>query len=88
MSEGLTMVKVSPAGPMADVPDDGDLSGIVAVVSAVREAIGELKMAIDLHGRLSPAASRRLLPLLEPYDPCFVEEPCLPDGSAAHLRDL
>ena len=88
MSEGLTMVKVSPAGPMAAVPDDGDLSGIVAVVSAVREAIGELKMAIDLHGRLSPAASRRLLPLLEPYDPCFVEEPCLPDGSAAHLRDL
>ena len=50
--------------------------------------IGGAKLAIDLHGRLTPSASRRLLPMLEPFDISFVEEPCLPDGSAHHLRDL
>ena len=88
LSEGLTMVKVSPAGPTDSTPSDAGLESIIDTVSAVRDAIGKSKLAIDLHGRLSPAASRRLLPLLEPFDPCFVEEPCLPDGSAHHLRDL
>jgi len=88
VSEGLTMVKISPAEATPNVPADADLNGIIETVSAVREAIGKSKLAVDLHGRLSPAASRRLLPLLETFDPCFVEEPCLPDGSSNHLRDL
>ncbi len=88
LEEGLNMVKVSPAGPTSTTPSDSELQVILDTVSAVRDAIGDAKLAIDLHGRLSPAASRRLLPLLEPFDLTFVEEPCLPDGSAHHLRDL
>jgi len=100
VAEGLEMVKVSPAGPTPAVPRNADLAGIVEVVAAVRQAVdqscgvtdgevgGGVGIAVDLHGRLSPAASRRLLPLLEPLDVAFVEEPCLADGSAAHLRDL
>jgi galactonate dehydratase len=88
IDEGLKMMKVSPAGPTTSVPSDRDLQGIIDTVSAVREAIGDAKLAIDLHGRLTPAASRRLLPMLQPFDLSFVEEPCLPSGSAHHLRDL
>ena len=88
ISEGLTMAKVSPAGPTTTTPSDAELQGILDTVLAVRESIGDAKLAIDLHGRLTPAASRRLLPLLEPFDLAFVEEPCLPDGSIQHLRDL
>ena len=94
IDEGLDMVKVSPAGPTAAVPNDHDLAEIIAIVAAVRESIdaktspGEVSLAIDLHGRLSPAASRRLLPSLQQFDITFVEEPCLANGSAHHLRDL
>ena len=88
LDEGLEMVKVSPAGPTTTTPSDSELQGILDTVLAVRDAIGDAKLAIDLHGRLTPAASRRLLPLLEPFDLSFVEEPCLPDGSVHHLRDL
>ncbi len=88
LAEGLQMVKVSPAGPTTAVPSDSALNGIVETVAAVREAIGDAEMAVDLHGRLTPAASRRLLPIISEYDLTFVEEPCLPDGSSNHLRDL
>lgn len=94
VAEGLDMVKVSPAGPTDPIPSNAGLRSIVDTVRSVREAVdeatepGRVDVAVDLHGRLSPAASRRLLPELEPFDVLFVEEPCLPDGSAIHLEDL
>lgn len=89
MSNSMTAVKVSPAGPMPDVISRVQLDEMEAVVSAVRDAIGPaVDLAIDLHGRLTPAASRRAIHALSKYDPFFIEEPCLPDGSASHLADL
>jgi galactonate dehydratase len=38
-------------------------------------------LALDFHGRFSGAMSRRVLPLLEPLLPMFVEEPVLPEFS-------
>ncbi len=84
LSEGLKAMKVSPAGPTTAIASDADLQGIVKVVRAVRDAVGpEVNVAVDLHGRLSPAAARRLMPLLSEFDPWFIEEPCLPDDSSA-----
>lgn len=89
MSQSMTAVKVSPAGPTPDVVSRGALNDMVDVVRAVREAIGtNADLAIDLHGRLTPAASRRAVHALAPMDPFFVEEPCLPDGSVSHIADL
>ncbi|WP_276320648.1 enolase C-terminal domain-like protein, partial [Phytoactinopolyspora endophytica] len=34
---------------------------------------------VDFHGRVSAANARRLLPLMEPLHPLFVEEPVLPE---------
>jgi len=89
MSQSMTAVKVSPAGPTPDVASRTALNGMVDVVRAVREAVGSnVDLAVDLHGRLTPAASRRAVHALAPLDPFFIEEPCLPDGSASHLADL
>jgi len=82
LQEGLVAMKVSPAGPTSNIPSDDELQGIVEILKAVRNAVGPVvKVAVDLHGRLSPAAARRLIPMLAEYDPWFIEEPCLPDDS-------
>jgi len=89
VSQSMTAVKVSPAGPTANVASEADLASMLEVVTAVRESVGdEVHVAVDLHGRLSPATARRAIELLAPLDPFFVEEPCLPEGSASHLADL
>ena len=89
ISQSMTAVKVSPAGPTQDVVSRAALNDMVEVVGAVREAVGpNVDLAIDLHGRLTPAASRRAVHVLAPLDPFFIEEPCLPDGSASHIADL
>jgi galactonate dehydratase len=78
---GFTAVKMlgSPRqlGPI-DTPDATDL--LVRRVAAVREVLGPGRdLAVDFHGRFTPAMARRVLPLLEPYHPLFVEEPVLPE---------
>ncbi|WP_262496165.1 enolase C-terminal domain-like protein [Nonomuraea sp. SYSU D8015] len=46
----------------------------------LRDALGDaVDIALDFHGRFSTAAARRILPLLEPLLPLFVEEPVLPE---------
>ena len=89
ISQSMTAVKVSPAGPTQDVVSRAALNEMVEVVGAVREAVGpNVDLAVDLHGRLTPAASRRAVHVLAPLDPFFIEEPCLPDGSSSHIADL
>ncbi len=88
-SQSMTAVKVSPAGPTPDVVSRAALNGMVDVVRAVRDAVGpNVDLAVDLHGRLTPAASRRAVHALSTFDPFFIEEPCLPDGSPSHIADL
>jgi len=44
--------------------------------AALRQAAGnEIDIAIDFHGKISPALARLLIKGLEPYQPMFVEEP-------------
>jgi galactonate dehydratase len=57
--------------------------------AAAREVLGpDRDVAIDFHGRISAPAARRLLPLLEPFHPLFVEEPVLPGNNHAALARL
>lgn len=88
--EGMTAMKVSPAGPMNGIASDNDLVEMVSIVEEIRCAIGpETKLAIDLHGRCSPSVARRAFSALAPFDPWFIEEPLLPgSGSAEMMRDL
>jgi galactonate dehydratase len=82
---GFTAVKMNGSGPLGPVATPGQVDGIVGRLAAVREVIGpDRDVAVDFHGRMSTATSRRVLPLLEPLSPLFVEEPVLPEFS----RDL
>lgn len=55
--------------------------------AALREAVGkEVDIAIDFHGRVSPAMAPIFCRELEPYYPMFVEEPVLPENVDAMVR--
>ncbi len=77
---GLTALKMNACGRFGRLAGAAELDGVVQRVSDVREAIGaDHDIAVDFHGRVGVADARRLLPMLEPYRPLFVEEPVLPE---------
>jgi galactonate dehydratase len=88
VAAGFTAVKMNGCGAMAPIDTPASTYGVVERLAAVRDAIGpERDVVVDFHGRLSSAMSRRLLPMLEPLLPLFVEEPVLP-GLTHELRRL
>lgn len=79
---GFNAVKFCPATKVAPLASAAEIGNMVDSLAAVREAGGaELDIALDFHGRFTPAMSRRVLPLLEPYLPLFVEEAVVPELS-------
>lgn len=61
------------------------LERTAARLAAIRGEVGKLvDITVDLGGRLAPALARRLLPLLEPHLPLFIEDPCPPE--ALHMQ--
>ena len=77
---GFTAVKMNASGRMRPLESQSELNAAVARVAAVRAEIGpDLDIAVDFHGRLSPALARELCRLLEPLHPMFVEEPLVPE---------
>lgn len=83
MAEGFTAVKFCPAGKLAPLDTAATIRSMVGSLAAVREAGGdELDIALDFHGRFTPAMSRRILPLMEEYLPIFAEEVLVPELSS------
>jgi galactonate dehydratase len=80
IERGFTAVKMNASSELAAIATPAQADAIVARLEAVRLAIGrEHDVAVDFHGRISRSMAKRLLPLLEPYQPLFIEEPCLPE---------
>jgi galactonate dehydratase len=85
VAAGFTAVKMNASAALAPIDTPARTKEIVERVAAVRQVIGDGRdVAVDFDGRLSMAMARRVLPLLEPYQPLFVEEPVVPEYS----RDL
>lgn len=81
-AQGFTAIKMNASAELEPIDTPRATLAIVERVAAVREAVGdEFDIAVDFHGRLSVAMARRVLPLLEPYLPMFVEEPLVPEVS-------
>lgn len=80
-ARGMTALKMGIDGPVRGIDSLGYVQAQVERFAAVRDAVGpDLDIAIDFHGRTTPAMAKRLIAALEPYHPMFVEEPCLPEN--------
>lgn len=81
LKEGYTALKYSIIPPIKQIETPENMQKHVERFKKVRERIGNsVDLAIDFHGRVSPALSTRLAEELKPYYPMFIEEPCLPEN--------
>lgn len=81
---GYTLLKIVPDGPVRFLESQAWGEKLVADVTEMRAVVGpDVDLALDFHGRLSVAQSRRALALLEDLAPAFVEEPLRPEHSAS-----
>ena len=81
VSAGFTSIKMGVTGPGTRHVDSPRVVAEAAErMAAVREAVGlDVDIGVDLHGRVSPPMAIRIATAIEPYQPMFIEEPCLPE---------
>jgi galactonate dehydratase len=88
IAAGFTRLKVAPLEATLPVDSSSTIRRAATIVGAIRDEVGsEVAIAVDVHGRLSPAMSIRLARELEPLDIWFLEEPVLPENPQA-LADV
>jgi galactonate dehydratase len=84
IAKGFTAFKLTPAQSF-HIGTPSEAAVVIDRIAALREAVGlDIDIAIDVHGQWSKAMARRMLPLLDPYQLLFIEEPVLPE----HLHML
>ncbi|BDZ41956.1 galactonate dehydratase [Paraoerskovia sediminicola] len=85
-ARGLTAIKIGIDGPARDLESLDYVDRQVRRFAAVRDAVGPaFDIAVDMHGRTTPATAKRIIAGFEPYHPLWVEEPCLPENVDAML---
>lgn len=81
LKEGYTALKYSVIPPVKAIENPENTMKHIERFIKIRERVGnKIDLALDFHGRVSPAMSMRMIELLKPYMPMFVEEPCLPEN--------
>ena len=81
LSKGYTALKYSIIPPIKTIDNPENTEKHIERFAKVRERIGnKVDLAIDFHGRVSPAMANILIEKLKPYNPMFIEEPCLPEN--------
>lgn len=84
VARGYRALKFDPFGTAWKEMDAAEIDQCVALVAAVREAVGpNVGIMVEVHGRLSVECAIRVGRLLEPYRPAWYEEPVTP-----HSLDL
>ncbi|TDV38624.1 galactonate dehydratase [Actinophytocola oryzae] len=86
---GFTAVKMNVSGPMPAIATPADVAAALVRAQEARSALGpDRDLAIDFHGRVSPAMARRLVRMLEEVQPMFVEEPIPPEITGPALESV
>ena len=81
LEKGYTALKYSIIPPIKTIDNPENTEKHIERFAKVRERIGnKVDLAIDFHGRVSPAMANILIEKLKPYHPMFIEEPCLPEN--------
>lgn len=79
--EGFTALKTSFGGPVRQIDTKAYIRDCVQKIETIRTSLPDhVDLAVDLHGRFSPAMAIRIAKELEPYGILFLEEPCLPEN--------
>ena len=84
IEKGYRALKVDPFGAGFYELEHGEKIRAIALVEAVRDAIGaDTELLIEMHGRFSPAIAVEIAHELEPFKPSWIEEPVPPENLAA-----
>jgi galactonate dehydratase len=84
LAKGYRAMKFDPFGTAWKDMTHAEMREAVAIVAAVREAVGEdVELMIEMHGRFSVGCAIDLGWRLQPYRPAWLEEPVTP-----HSLDL
>lgn len=87
VARGFRALKMCPFGAARVLEGPAFVEAAVARVAALREAVGkEVDIGLDFHGRVGPALAVQLARALEPLNPMFIEEPCLPENVDAMVQ--
>jgi galactonate dehydratase len=85
VARGYKALKLDPFGPGRWELDHDETLRSVALVEAVRDAVGPtVEVLLEMHGRFAPHEAVRLARLVEPFEPAWIEEPVPP----ANLQSL
>jgi galactonate dehydratase len=88
MARGHRALKLDPFGSAGLLATRRDVEDAATLVGAVRAAVGEdVAIAVDAHGRLSPATARHAADAFAEHDLAFIEEPVDPHNLDA-LREV
>jgi len=81
VSLGYTALKFGLPYPLEIIDNKEYIDKCASIMAAVREAVdSNIDIAIDFHGRLGPGMAKVLIKEFEPFNPFFIEEPCLPEN--------
>lgn len=82
MAEGATAGKYDPFGPYP-APDRQLSTQILnetrEMIRGIREAGPAFDICVEAHGKWNMASAGRIIKMLEPFDPFFIEEPVPPE---------
>ena len=85
-SQGYRAVKMNGTDELKWIDTYDKLDATVARVAAIREAVSDMGIAVDFHGRVHKTMAKQLMRLLEPYRLMFVEEPVLCENEDEFLE--
>jgi galactonate dehydratase len=87
IARGYRALKLDPFGAASAEIASGSRRRAVAIVAAVREAVGpDVQILVEMHGRFTASAATRMAALLAPYDPEWIEEPVAPENPVPLAR--
>src|SRR5919106_6610552 len=83
-ARGYLALKLDPLGTASGELEPAELRRAVALVEAVRDAVGpDAEVLIEMHGRFTPATAVTVARALEPLAPAWIEEPVPPENVRA-----
>ncbi|NLO09371.1 MAG: galactonate dehydratase [Clostridiales bacterium] len=81
VNDGFKSLKTPMFAPVRHIDTMATVEKYVEKFAAIRETVGkDIDIAIDFHGRISPAMAPIMCRELEQFYPMFIEEPVLPEN--------